>query len=51
MGNGNGGNGRIGSFDATTGTAGCTSPNPVVNIPYTNVVPRLSCAEAGRVRQ
>lgn len=46
----NGDNGQIGSFDATTGAAGCTSPYPIVSIPYTNVVPRLSCSEAGRVR-
>ena len=46
----NGDNGKIASIDAFTGNAGCASPNPTVKIPYTNVVPRLSCAKVGRIR-
>lgn len=46
----NGDNGQISSFDAYTGSAGCPGPSPTVLIPYTTVVPRMSCLEAGRVR-
>jgi len=46
----NGDNGAIAPFDATTGQLGCQGADPVVDIPYTAVVPRLSCAEAGRIR-
>jgi CshA-type fibril repeat protein len=47
----NGDNGQLASIDANTGAAGCTDPSPKVMIPYSNVVPRLSCAEVGRVRE
>lgn len=44
-------NGSIEAFDAISGTAGCTVPvDPVVAMPYTATVPRVSCSEAGRVR-
>jgi len=46
----NGDNGAIAPFDANTGQLGCQGSDPVVDIPYTAVVPRLSCAEAGRIR-
>ena len=46
----NGDNGSVAPFDATTGQPGCQGSDPVVDIPYTAVVPRLSCTEAGRIR-
>ena len=46
----NGDNGAIAPFDANTGQPGCQVGDPVVDIPYTAVVPRLSCTEAGRIR-
>ncbi|HEY5049903.1 MAG TPA: cell wall-binding repeat-containing protein, partial [Acidothermaceae bacterium] len=46
----NGDDGSIAPFDANTGQPGCQGSDPVVDIPYTAVVPRLSCTEAGRIR-
>ncbi|HEY0869383.1 MAG TPA: cell wall-binding repeat-containing protein [Acidothermaceae bacterium] len=46
----NGDNGSVAPFDANTGQPGCQGSDPVVDIPYTAVVPRLSCTEAGRIR-
>jgi len=46
----NGDNGQIAPFDGLTGEPGCRPSDPTVTIPYTTSVPRLSCAEAGRVR-
>jgi CshA-type fibril repeat protein len=43
--------GSIEAFNALTGAAGCpVDPDPVVQLPYTTTVPRMACAEAGRVR-
>ncbi len=46
----NGDNGIISVFDALTGGAGCVQPDPTVVFPYTTLVPRMGCDEAGRVR-
>jgi putative cell wall-binding protein len=46
----NGDNGSVAPFDANTGQPGCQGTDPIVDIPYTAVVPRLSCTEAGRIR-
>ena len=46
----NGDNGQIAPFDGLTGEPGCRPSDPTVTIPYTTSVPRLSCAEEGRVR-
>jgi putative cell wall-binding protein len=46
----NGDDGSVAPFDATTGQPGCQGSDPIVDIPYTAVVPRLSCTEAGRIR-
>jgi CshA-type fibril repeat protein len=44
-------NGTIESFNVLDGSAGCpVDPDPVVQLPYTAVAPRMACAEAGRVR-
>jgi hypothetical protein len=45
----NGDAGQITTFDGTTGTPGCTSSVPTVEMPYSAVVPRMSCQENGRV--
>lgn len=45
----NGDAGNITTFNATTGLAGCASSIPVVEIPYSVIIPRMSCEEAGRV--
>lgn len=45
----NGDAGQITTFDATTGVPGCTTSVPMVEMPYSAVVPRLSCEENGRV--
>jgi CshA-type fibril repeat protein len=43
--------GSIEAFDVTTGAVGCpVDPDPVIQLPYTTTVPRLACAEEGRVR-
>ena len=46
----NGDNGIISVFNALTGAAGCVQPDPTVAFPYTTLVPRMGCDEAGRVR-
>jgi CshA-type fibril repeat protein len=46
----NGDNGIISVFNALTGAAGCVQPDPTVVFPYTTLVPRMGCDEAGRVR-
>lgn len=46
----NGDNGQIAPFDGLTGEPRCAASDPTVTLPYTTVVPRLSCGEAGRVR-
>jgi CshA-type fibril repeat protein len=46
----NGDNGAIAPFSAITGSPGCAASDPAVVIPYTTAVPRLSCAEVGRLR-
>jgi hypothetical protein len=47
----NGDAGQITTFNATTGVPGCASGTPSVELPYTAVVPRMSCQEIGRVVQ
>ena len=47
----NGDNGVIAPFHAITGEPGCDSlQDPAVLIPYTTAIPRLACAEVGRIR-
>src|SRR5207342_1004201 len=46
----NGDNGIISVFNALTGASGCVQPDPTVVFPYTTLVPRMGCDEAGRVR-
>ena len=47
----NGDNGVIAPFHAITGEPGCDSlEDPAVLIPYTTAIPRLACAEDGRIR-
>jgi putative cell wall-binding protein len=46
----NGDNGSVAPFDANTGQPGCQGSDPIVDIPYSAVVPRLSCTEVGRIR-
>ena len=45
----NGDAGQITTFDATTGVPGCTTSVPMVEMPYSAVVPRLPCEENGRI--
>lgn len=47
----NGDNAQISSFSALTGAGGCARTDPVVLIPSATVVPRMSCSEAGRIRE
>lgn len=47
----NGDAGQITTFNATTGVAGCSLAFPMVEMPYSAVVPRMSCNEEGRVLQ
>ncbi len=41
--------GTIVPLDATTGEIGCDLGNPIVELPYDAVTPRMSCVEEGRV--
>jgi hypothetical protein len=41
--------GRIVPLNVTTGEVGCEMGNPVVELPYDAVTPRMSCNEDGRV--
>ena len=41
--------GNIVPLDSTTGRPGCDLGEPTVELPYDAVVPRMSCAEEGRV--
>lgn len=45
----NGDTGNIYPLDATTGEVGCDLGNPIVELPYDTVTPRMSCVEDGRV--
>jgi LPXTG-motif cell wall-anchored protein len=44
-----GGIGKIMPFDATTGEVGCSFGDPVIELPYSSVVPRMACQGTGRV--
>jgi hypothetical protein len=41
--------GKIIPFDATTGEVGCSFGDPVIELPYSSVVPRMACEGTGRV--
>lgn len=47
----NGDAGQITTFNATTGVPGCSLAYPMVEMPYSAVVPRMACNEDGRVIQ
>lgn len=42
--------GKITTLNATTGAAGCANASSTVRLPYTSILPRMSCNEAGRIR-
>lgn len=46
----NGNNGRITTLNASTGQAGCASATATVRLPYEKILPRLACAESGRIK-
>lgn len=41
--------GKITTFNALTGVAGCSLDYPVVEMPYTAFAPRMACNKSGRV--
>jgi len=41
--------GKITTFNALTGVAGCSLDYPVVEMPYKALAPRMACNESGRV--
>jgi hypothetical protein len=45
----NGNEGQITTFNGITGLPGCSLDYPVVEMPYSALVPRLACNESGRV--
>ena len=45
----NGDTGTIVPLNATTGEIGCDLGNPIIELPYDAVTPRMSCSEDGRV--
>lgn len=44
---GNGDNGKITSFNATTGSGGCTLPIPEVSFPHNEIAPEMACGVNG----
>jgi LPXTG-motif cell wall-anchored protein len=43
--------GRIVPLDATTGEVGCVMGDPIVELPYEAITPRMACDDEGRVTE